>query len=193
MTTHEDERLELIEHLLTALINDPRKMTLEARVLPRRVNWRVKVDINDTGKLIGRQACHLKALRAIVFSLGARYGEDWRLDVDDPDDAERLPITRTPDAEAYDVAPALTLLREVLAALLQEVPYVEVQGAGSSFNLKISAVLVQDYEALATPVPVERDPRRPFEQMTPIAALGTLWRAIGRQGGASLTVEVPAR
>lgn len=190
--THEDARRELIEALLTALIDDPRRLTLEARVLPRRVNWRAKVDINDTGKLIGQKASHIKALRAVVGALGSRFGEDWRLDVEEPDDGDRRPVVRTPDASSYDVAPALTLLRDVLAALLEAEAFVSVEGGGSSYNLKVEAVLVQDYEVLATPVLCDYDPRRP-EQMTPVAALGTLWRAIGRQGGASLTVEVPSR
>ena len=59
--------------------------------------------------------------------------------------------------------------------------------AQSEWATDSSQKAIQDYERLVDPVPVG------YESITPIAALGTLFRAFGRQQGVTFRVEVPAR
>lgn len=188
--TNEDQRAGLITRLIEALIDDPRKLELDARPMPRRVDWRAKVDINDTGKLIGKKAAHLKALRVLVALMGARYAEDWRFAVHDPDDGER--VEREPIQMAgknFNAGPMAVFLAEILQAVLDASPGVDIVTAPAedAFTFRIRPASVGDYERLVEPVPVG------YDSLAPVAALGTLFRAYGRQLGANFRIEVPGR
>lgn len=188
--TNEDKRASLITSLIEALVDDPRRIELDARTMPRRVNWTTRVDINDTGKVIGTMASHLEALRCLISLMGIRYGEDWRFNVAEPEDGERVKKGRIPEAKNWNCQRAYTLLTEILDAVLDmpaTVEIVQVPGAPSAtFIVRASAI--QDYERLAAAREIEDGKR-----IEPVSALGTLFRAIGRQQGARISIEVPSR
>ncbi len=186
--TNEDQKAELISRLIETLVDDPRRIELDAQTMPRRVNWRAKVDINDTGKLIGKKAAHLKSIRVLVCLMGQRFGEDWRFAVTDPDDAPRKEPRPIPPAENFNAGPACVFLKEILVAILDESPEVDILcDSAGDFTFRIRAKAIQDYERLVEPIPVG------YDSLTPIAALGTLFRAFGRQQGVNFRVEVPSR
>lgn len=189
--TNEDKRAELITKLIDCLIDDPRKTQLEARPMTRRVNWKAKVAINDTGKLIGKLGAHLKAIRVLVGLMGQRFGEDWRFAVEDPDDGERREPVRIERVAAYDPAPATAFLGEILGAILDEPAAInltqDISSAGCSYTFTIAARVIQDYERLVEPFAIG------YEQLAPVAALGTIFRAYGRQQGVDFRVFVPGR
>lgn len=189
--TNDGRRAELIARLINGLIDDDQGLALEAVGLPRRVNWRAQVDINDTGKLIGKKAAHLYSLRVLITLMGARYGEDWRLEVLDPEEGERSERPPIPHAKNFDPAPLIELLSMILDAILAESATIQTERASKDGQdvhlLRVQAKSMADYEKLVTAVIVGR------EQLTPVAALGTLFRAYGRQRGAHIWVEVPSK
>ena len=188
--TATDRSAELLSRLLEGLLDDPRRLELDATPLPRRVNWRVKVSFNDAGKLCGKGGEHIKSLIVLVRLLGERHGEQWILEVLDPDQGERVENLPIPDAPAHLPGESLRLLYELLAEILTAPAVVKVTQTGGKplvFNFEIRPANVQDYELLVTAVPVQRT------ELTPVAALGTLFRALGRQQGVSYRVEVPGR
>lgn len=187
--TNEGHNFQLVTQLIEGLIDDPRSLQLATASMPSRVNWRCKVGINDMGKLIGKQGCHLFALRAIVSLIGMKHGEDWRFRADDPDDGPRTERSRTPHNPNIDVMPAMHFLEHVLGACLSEVPVVGVgddheAAIAGEFHFTITPSTTEDRQKLVTPISVG------LEELTPIAAIGTLYRAYGRQQGGSFTVDI---
>lgn len=193
---------ELIVRLASALVDDARAVQVEMQPLTKRVNFLVKVDINDHGKLVGRRGAHLKALKLIVKLMGQRHGESWELRALDPDESDRedRPQAKAPDT--YDAHDALALLCDVLIQILEEKHEVGfVEDPRNTFIFTIKASVVQDYERLAVEqhevVPEKGDPSdgdyRPAETMTLVAALGTFWYAYGRRDGVRFRVIVLGR
>lgn len=189
--TNNERRAPLIARLITGLIDDDKGLELEAVNLPRRVNWRAQVDINDTGKVIGKKAAHLYSLRVMITLMGARFGEEWRLEVMDPEEGERVNRPARPQDPNFDPAGLVDFLGQILDAILSENATIQAEPAEmdglQGHLLRIHARAMKDYEILATAIPVGR------ETLTPVAALGTLFRAYGRQLGAHVWVEVPSK
>lgn len=188
--TNEETRFKLVTQLIEGLIDDPRSLELTTLSFPRRVNWRAKVSINDTGKVIGKKASHLHSLRAVIALMGARYQEDWKLAVEDPDDGERADKPRIPRSENIDIAPATMFLTAIMQAVLVDPTPItaELLGDNSEYRFTILPQSDADYERLATAVPVGVG-----QALTPIAGLGTLYRAYGRQQGAHFTINLPGK
>lgn len=188
--TNEDQRARLICRLVESIIDNSRALELEAQPMTRRVNWRAKVNVNDAGKLIGKKGAHLKSIRVLVGLMGQHFGEVWRFDVVDPDEAEI--VEKDPIAPAtaalYDTRPARELLVDVLETFCAERPgIVSEVNADAEIVFTIQPKSVRDYETLVEGYNLGR------EQLTPVAALGTLFRAYGRQQGVTFRVEVPGR
>lgn len=192
--TNEDTRRPLITRLINGLIDDERSLELDSVALVRRVNWRAKVDINDMGKVIGRQAAHLYSLRVLLNLMGAKFGEDWRLEVTDPDAGDRVDKGMVPAAKSYDPRPTRDLICEIMEATGHDAFTVEIQTTTKSesspdhrleYKFIIRPATRSDLELLLTKVTVGR------VELTPVAALGTIFRAYGRQQGVSFTIEVP--
>jgi predicted RNA-binding protein YlqC (UPF0109 family) len=189
--THEDERADLISRLLEALIDNPRELNLDAMPLEGRVNWWVKVNISDTGRIVGKQGAHMNALKVLVAAMGRRYEEDWRFEMNEPDPGERHDKPRVAQPRTYNSSDASLLLAELVRAILGHTPHIIVRDAHPDYTWSIEAEAVQDYETLVTAMPVMGRPD--LAPIQPVAALGTLWRAYGRQHGVNFKVEVPAR
>lgn len=178
----------LVTRLICALIDNERELELRANELPRRVNWIAKVGINDTGKLIGGGARHVRSLRAVLSVIGSKHGEDWRFIAENPEDGERrTEFERRGFNPNHLPGEELALLRLTLEAMLTTPPAIDLLGGDGEYQFTINCGAVQDYEVLATPVTVG------FNTLTPIAALGTLWKAYAQQQGARYTVHLPSR
>lgn len=187
--TNEDQRAPLIVRIIEAIIDDARSLELDTEPLTRRVNWRAKVNVNDAGKLIGKKGAHLKALRVLVGLMGQRFGEVWHVAVDDPDEGDIHEKPPIPMATDYKPAEALAFLVEILDAILTEKPSIGVAPGvePSEFLFVIWPTSVADFETLVKPYNLGR------EEIAPIAALGTLFRAYGRQQGVNFRIETPGR
>jgi predicted RNA-binding protein YlqC (UPF0109 family) len=187
--TNETQRDELIHALICGLVDNERAVELDCRAMPSRVDWRCKVDLNDMGKVIGRQASHIKAMKVMVSLMGRRYAEDWRFVVVDPPEGKRGRDVIIPNATEYDEAGAVAFLRELLGAMIDETPAIAItkqQGSGVlTYGFKVCPQSYADTARMLDPVQVTK-----FETLAPIAALGTLWRAYGRQEGCIFTIEL---
>lgn len=187
--SNEGKRKDIIKALITGLIDDAQSLRLDAAEMPRRVNWRAKVDINDTGKLIGKKAAHLYSLRVLISLMGARFGEDWRFEVSDPDDGERKEKAEIQRVKEIDASPVREFLFRILEGVIAERPEIHFVAQTNEYGWREYAFTIlatkADYSRLTTPVMVGR------EKLAPVAALGTLFRAYGRQQGVSFTIQVP--
>lgn len=184
----EEKLYPVVEQLLALLLDDPRALTLTTASSDGRVKWYGKVDINDVGKVIGKQGAHLYALRVILKIMGRKCKEDWRFEIVDAEPGERKDGRRIPLATSYNPEGIQTFLALLLSCFCNDTVNLTVGKDGTSANSYIFVLRardVKDYELLATSIMVGA------VEQTPIAALGTLFRAYGRQQGAILRVEVP--
>lgn len=186
MTPDLDNSAGALERLISALLDDPRKLELDANRLPRRVNWRLRVDINDAGKVIGKKGAHVKALALVVSRLGDRLGEVWTLKVEDPEEGPRgEPRRDASPPDHFSPAADLELLSDLLACLVGRGFELDVVADGSAdWVFRVAAATFGEHEALV-------DKRQDEAGETLIGALGTLFRAVGRRQGVGYRVEIP--
>lgn len=191
-----DRAGDLILKLAEALVDDPRRVSMEASEMPRRINWQVKVDINDAGKLIGKHGSHLKAFGLVVRLMGEKGGEDWRLVHVPPDDGERMERAPSETPKHYDPTIASEILKESLELILEAAPVVSVDQHRNEFTFTVRPILAQDFARLLDAVeitPARFNPARNAETLNLASALGTLWRAYGRKEGVYFKVNVIAK
>ncbi len=183
--THEDERADLISRLLEALVDAPRDLELDAVPLTGRVNWRCKVNISDTGRIVGKLGAHMRALKVVIAAMGRRYQEDWRFEMIEPDDGVRQDRPKMPAPKSYNPSDAGSLLLSIVSAITAHAPEVTIRHSLPDFHFQLGGLTQQDHSILVTPLTVDRasDP--------PCAALSTLWRAYGRQHGVNFFIELP--
>ena len=188
-TTSSHEQAEsVIRRVLEAMIDEPRKLQVEAITVPRRVNWRVTADINDTGKLVGKMGVHLTAIWALLSVMGERVGEVWAFRVADPEEGERVrkePVAANPE---HNPGADHALLLDVLKLLLAAPCSIQIESpAACHFRFTVRLGSVQDHERMHTPVPVRNDLVPPFE------ALQVVFRAIGKQRSVTYQIQFPAK
>lgn len=187
MNNETDQIKDLLRRLLEAFIDHPSDLTVDAKELPGRVDWKIKVHADDYGKVAGRQGAHIQALQFIVSKLGEVIGEDFRLALREPDPGPRRGRSPEKKARSYDPSDASLLLQELLGEILQLPPQVEVDQAETPdgyllFTFKIKPELHQDHDAL-----IAHDEM--FEGQTLIAALQTLFRAYANREGVIFQLE----
>lgn len=190
---HEELCSPIIERLLCALVDDQRSVELQANCLPGRINWSWIVDVNDTGKVIGKSGVHLRALQLVVELMGKVPGEEWRAKPEDPVGVER---SRRPDTETPLTHSALgdyALLMEILTALKINVAGKMGGTIKDGFTFTLTGQQVQHHEALleAHEAIYERN-QKEREPLNLLGALGTIFRAIGRRQGVRYRIDARA-
>lgn len=187
--SNDAKRADLIGSLILWLIDHPKRFFLQSTPFPRRVNWLAKVDINDIGKVIGKMSAHRDSLRCLIGLMGARYGEQWVFEAMDPEDGPRIDKPKIPFTPDYNPSPAQDFLGQILDAILNEPAAIEVTRGPNAHDFKfvLRSKSMSDYKILVTTVAAGREP------LAPVAALGTLFRAYGRQKGVNFTIEVPSQ
>lgn len=187
-----DQATDLLRDLVAALCSKPE----EARVdyIPGEGDlgaFRVKVADCDTGRVFGRDFSHLFALKFIVQRMAARARARWSLSIADRapgagDERSEYP----PPPQAYDPEGARALLEDAVNAVISDNASVAAGNGHKPHNFvfTIRADTRDGAAELTTPFSVT-GAREPLSAQS---ALGTLWRAIGRQEGVTFRVEVPA-
>lgn len=190
--THDETCSPVIERLVAALVDDQRAVELDANVLPGRVNWSFRVDVNDAGKVIGRNGTHLRALQLVIERMGAATNEEWRTASQDPVGLERARRPYAEEPRNHDAGDDWKLLCEVLVALGINATVTPTGSIADGYNFQVRGDGVQDHEALLDAHEAiysrnqkERDP------LNVLGALGTLFRAIGRRQGVRYRIETP--
>jgi len=184
-----EEVTTLLKRLLEVVIDYPRDLELDYRLLVGRTDWRIRGNINDQGKLVGRQGAHIKAVGFIMSAIGNSRGQQYVVRLEEGQGERHPEIGRRPASPTYSCTAKLQLLKDILAEVLEEPAEVQVWKDGCdsppTFVFTIVAKRIQDYESLV---------QAPFaDESTLIGACGTLFRAAGHCDGVVLKLEVPAR
>lgn len=185
MTTAEQTTGAILERLILALVDHPQDAELEAITLPSRINWRLRVNINDAGKVIGKKGAHVIALKLLIAKMGDRLGQVWDLKVIDPEEGRRevsaarlVPVSghHSPTADA-------AMLDDLLEAVTGNTYAIAANATGAAdFTFTITPNDWPAHEALVD--------KAAGTEETLIAAIGTLYRAVGRRQGVGYAVEV---
>ncbi|MDI6870330.1 MAG: KH domain-containing protein [Bacillota bacterium] len=72
---------ELLEYIVSQLVDHPEEIRVEERAGDDEVVLEVKVAPSDTGKIIGRQGRIAKALRTVVKAAAVRDGRRVTVDI----------------------------------------------------------------------------------------------------------------
>lgn len=181
---HEEFCSPIIERLLCALVDDQRAVELQANCLPGRINWSWIVDINDTGKVIGKSGVHLRALQLVIEVMGQVANEEWCAKPEDPIGVERERRPDTPTPATHNALAAYGLLLDVLTAMQIKVDGCVSGTIKDGFNFILRSNGVQHHDAMTEPREAiyERN-QKERAPLTLEAALGTIFRAIGRRQG----------
>lgn len=183
----EDSAL-LLRRIVESFTDYPADLTLESKLLPGRVDWRLRVNVNDHGKVIGRNGSHIRALQYLWAQVGESCGQYFVLRLDENPVGKREPEKRRPTPNpAFSCVGHKALLSDFLDQVLSERPAIEVrrEQARVEFVFVIDCERVQDYERLVC-VTTETT-------QTVITELGTLFRAAGHKNGVGFKLEVPKR
>lgn len=178
----------LITRLLEAMVDNPRNIRIEQDQKSRLLKWRVWVDARDYGKAAGRRGTHVRALSTVVGLMGKRSQSWWVLRLEDSD-GEQGARVEIQDAETFDPRATVELLGLVLAAFLPRPALLQAQLSPLyDGTIVVTLGIRPDSDgdlALLTNVIADE-----LGEITPLDALGTIFRAIGRQLGVVLKVEV---
>lgn len=150
-----------------------------------RLDWILQPHARDFGAIIGARGSHLGALRLIAQKLGEEVSEHWR--IESPDDGGRGPQffkrVPVPEPDSHDSRPDERFLLELLEGM--KIPALVQSGAAtpSGFLFKIKPNTREAQAALLDPDPEDRSDNL-------LAALGTIFRAMGRRQGVRYEVAL---
>lgn len=178
-----EELTDLLRRLIEAYTDFPRDLTLTPRILKGRVDWSIEANINDQGKIVGKQGSHINALKFIFALIGQRHGQQFVLNLRDGSGEREPEILRRPAPPTYSCSTHRQLLSDVLAAVFEDgLPVIarrEGQIAGKPvFVLEIGVERRQDFEVLVN----DSGPAL-------LDALATLFSAAASRDGVAYRVE----
>lgn len=191
MTTDEisEDVCLMLRRVIDTMIDHPRDLNINYRLMRGRMDLHVRPNINDQGKIVGKGGAHIKALKFLMAQLGERHGQQIVVFLHEDESGTRLPDpVRPAGSPTFDTSAHQELLQDLLTALLEEPAIITVHKeagfAQPAFVFCIEARRIQDYERL---VPGEEGGQ------SLITELGTLFRAAGYRDGVSFRLEVPSR
>ncbi|MBP3502700.1 MAG: KH domain-containing protein [Clostridia bacterium] len=66
---------EILEHIITNLIDNKEEVSIEETVADNNIDYKVKVSKDDMGKVIGKQGRVAKSIRTVMKSVSAKEGK----------------------------------------------------------------------------------------------------------------------
>lgn len=189
MTEEVQRHAELIRKLLNRFIDHPEAMMIDPREHPGCVYWTMKCHADDFSKMVGKGGAHYQALLVLIAELGKAVGSQYILKrYLEPDPVQRRDMMHKKSVDTYTVAPAETLLEELLANMRIEQFGLTTtranRGIPLTFTFSITTRAYEDYTLLTVPSENRTNP------MTLIGALGTLFRAYANRDGVRFNLEV---
>lgn len=181
-----EEATFLLRRLIESLIDMPRDLQIDYRELRDRVEWRVVPNINDHGKVVGKGGAHIKAIKFLMAEIGIQHFTQFVVMLEEGPGERGPDPVRRPATPTYSVTPAKTLLEDILAALFDEAPRVEVVREGPHFEFRITTYRVQDHDQLQPPIAGDDDAE------SIITSLATLFNASAKRDGVLFKLEVEA-
>lgn len=177
----------LIQNLTRLYVGKPEEITVRVQEASdgSAAYFALRGSPGDDSRLVGRDGCHVNALMFLVSQVGVEAGKvyTFRLFTSETHEEPWRGPKRLLD---YDPSPACSVLQEWLEALGLEDFTVEV-GPGEGPRTELSytfQIKIQD-KTLATALTLKGD-----KGISVIGAIGTLIRAIGKQNGVKLQLDI---
>jgi predicted RNA-binding protein YlqC (UPF0109 family) len=181
-----------LEKLIAALLTDPDALYFGGSVLNGRVNFRVGCSIREYGAIIGYEGSHLRAIQLIAELMGRQQGSQWVVKPEEPEGVRQEKFPKTPPPPEHDTEMDTLLLESVLSACGIGKVFLEVSGdVESGFVFKISPFDQAAHHALTEAHPALYSAnQRETKPLSLEAALGCLFRAVGRRQGVSYRITI---
>ena len=74
---------EVLELIITNLVNNKEEVSIEETSTEKEVNFKVKVSKDDMGKVIGKQGRVAKSIRTVMKSVSAKEGKKVNIEFED--------------------------------------------------------------------------------------------------------------
>jgi predicted RNA-binding protein YlqC (UPF0109 family) len=178
---------EILCDLVAGYVENRDAIKIAYQTAPGTAYWMMRVAPVDDPKAIGKDGAHARAIATLIDAWGAAAGEvhTFRL-LNNRERVEQEP-REISDAMTHDIAPQAALLVRILAELELD-GYSVAPGPGSgirdalTFELAIRVASQTDKLHLTL--------ARPATGLSVVAALGTLFRAIGRAAGVNIEIAI---
>ncbi len=179
---------DLIRDLLRAIVADEDAPEIDFDQTAEGVEFTVEPSASSVGPMVGREGCHVKAMKALVSQMGvtAGYGPNFSFHVLEPRPGVRTPRRARP-TQTVAPEPFAQLLARTLTAIgvfPAEIRIGQLEDGARGWEFQIGVTQASCYRILTVPPPRGRDPQ------AAIGALGTLFRAAGKKVGVEVELEV---
>lgn len=185
-----EKAVALLRALINSLIDYPADLQIEATTIKDatgrdwRTNLSVTPNINDAGKVIGKQGAHFKALKRVMDMIGTVEGKSYVLRME-PGTGERRPeILHQSAGPEFNCDEHQELLEDVLGAtgVDAEILVRMTPGGGIGYVFTVRPRTWVADEFLTGDAIDQRDPAL-------ITALAALFKAAGHRAGVVFQVE----
>jgi predicted RNA-binding protein YlqC (UPF0109 family) len=78
-----NEMKELIEAIVKPLVDSPEHVEITELVTENQITYRLSVEKEDIGKVIGKQGRIAKAIRTVVYAAGSNSSKRIQLEIND--------------------------------------------------------------------------------------------------------------
>lgn len=189
MTEDEFASIEtLLRDLLTLVVDEPAALEIARQPGPGSCYWMLRCAPDDESKITGVKASHVKAIAALLSGWGAAEGERHTFRFLHRQEPRPRPRDPAKDVMHYDTEPARLLLIRCLEKL-------DLAGFGVACGPGGGARHMLTFE-FSIHLMTESDNGRLIQQGPPdgfttlLAALGTIFRAIGRKAGVKIEIVI---
>lgn len=180
---------EVLRDVIAAFSTHPAALRIDAEPHPTKENvtlWQVRGAPEDEPVHVGKKGSHVRALAVLVHHFGKAQGTVFTFTLHTKRAPMERPAMRPRAVEKHNPEPQ----RLLLARLLEEcdlaafrVDVVSRPSSNLSFELRVVVTSPDDYSTLTVP-----EDSRSTETL--VGAIGTLFRAIGKNLGVEFEVAV---
>lgn len=174
----------LIQDLLGLLIEYPRDLRVTHQLHPGRIDFRIRPNINDQGRVVGRDGTHIRAIKLLLSRAGERYGIQVVAVLDEDETGRRVPDPLRPPSGlvASPIVP-VRVLHSILGALTDKAPTIQVARSPSmpvEWQVAISPAGHADLDFLTDAA----------HEASPIEAICDLYKAVGKRNNVTIKIEL---
>lgn len=174
---HIEQTEELLRKLMESFLFFPRDLHIEPKGEDGRIDFVIEVHPDDQKLAIGFRGCHIKAMHLILHMIGRAEKKDYRFVLVDrvPQQSERA----APQiAQRYDPLPAKALLLELLKAVFDYTPIIEMtRSEVAPLTYTFSIICATEHDWLRLTTKTGRD------AINLEGAIGTIYRAWANKDG----------
>ena len=176
----------LLHDILYLLIEYPRDIKVTYKLQVGRIEFEVMPNINDQGRVVGRDGAHIKALQCILARIGHKFDQQIVVELKEDQNGRRIfePV-RAPNGLTVGCTDAGRVLGDIAAAVSEEEARIRIdrtlENGKVIFTLGIYPASKADYDNLMAPGP---------DGMSVYEAAGVLYKAVGKRNGIEIKVDI---